>query len=95
MTESLVPAAEQSRKQENCTFVLNVSRLVGATSFLLDAGHELRRATDEEVQVIKNLIQQVQPVHFPFPWEIGTVHGALGMLQEEDWRYHVIVFRGR
>jgi hypothetical protein len=91
-------SAEEARgpqgPQDNYAFVVNVSRLVGATSFTLASGHELRRASPEEIAVIKATIQ---PYMFfsAMPWEVKLLDGgASEPLPEEDWRYHVISFQG-
>jgi hypothetical protein len=80
--------------EENYAFVMNVSRLVGATSFTLASGHELRRASSEEIAVIKATVQPYM-VFSVMPWEerVGA-GGSSEPLPEADWRYHVISFQG-
>jgi hypothetical protein len=79
---------------ENYAFVMNVSRLVGATSFTLATGHELRRANTQEIAVIKETLQPYM-VFGIMPWEVRLLEGgASERLPEADWRYHVISFQG-
>lgn len=81
--------------QENFAFVINVSTLVGTTSFSLVAGCELRRPRAEEVAVIKETLESVMPRPAIMPWESRLLPGGLvEPLKEEEWRYHVIGFRG-
>jgi hypothetical protein len=90
-------AGESSGAQQppdNYAFVLNVSRLVGATSFTLATGHELRRANSEEITVIRNTVQPYLTFGV-MPWEIRMLDGGDSeRLPESEWCYHVISFRG-
>ena len=83
---------------DNFAFLMNVSKLVGAESFLLAPGHELRRATPEETTIIKRLLLHhgggmLGGFSYPFEYEIGP-NWQMTPLAEEEWRYFVIGFRG-
>lgn len=86
----------ESEPPENYAFVMNVSRLVGATSFTLDTGHELRRANSQEISAIRDTVEPYLKFGFgPLPWEMQVRDGVpSGRLAEQHWRYHVISFRG-
>jgi hypothetical protein len=91
---SAVEASGTQQPPDNYAFVMNVSRLVGAASFTLAKGHELRRANAEEVAVIKATVKPYM-VFDIMPWEVRIVDGgASERLPEAEWRYHVISFRG-
>jgi hypothetical protein len=82
--------------EDNYAFVMNVARLVGADGFMLGSGHQLRRANAAESDVIREELQYVtgRPRR-PMPWEWRVVAGgSVERLKKEDWRYHVISFRG-
>ena len=93
MSLSAEEAFETREPPDNYAFVMNVSRLVGATSFTLATGHELRRANTQEIAVIKETVQPYILLG-PMPWEARLDGGASVQLLEADWRYHVISFRG-
>ena len=83
---------------DNFAFLMNVSKLVGAESFLLAPGHELRRATPEETTIIKRLLLHhgggmLGGFSYPFEYEIGP-NWQMTPIAEEEWRYFVIGFRG-
>lgn len=87
------PAGEQ-----NFAFVMNVGRLVEACSYELAPGHELRRAAPNEVEAIKERLKNLTaswPLS-PFRlWEQQLSDASdPEVLSEENWRYHVIGFRG-
>jgi hypothetical protein len=76
-------------------FVMNVSSLVGADSFTLALGHELRRASTTEISAIKEVIIKSQ-MHGPtmMPWEQRTMEGgSVESMPEAEWRYFVISFQ--
>lgn len=78
---------------DNFAFVTNVLRLVNATSFTVAENHQLRRATAEEIPVIRETVKRLQT--FPLnPWEQRIDGGRVETMQEADWLYHVISFRG-
>lgn len=84
---------------ENYAFVVNVWHLKGAASYTLAPGHELRRATSEEISVIKNLIEKRSPtsqMSYMHLWECQwpLPGGKIELLPQEEWRYFVIAFRG-
>ena len=75
-------------------FVMNVSRLVGANSFTLAPGHELRRASTGEISAIKEVLQNQMHAPGMVPWEQRTVVGGpLESMPEAEWRYFVISFQ--
>ena len=93
-------SVEDSRTAEalpdSYAFVVNVSRLVGATSFSLASGHELRRANAGEITNIRETIQRMR--HSPIttsPWDNRRRDdGNIELLPESEWRYFVISFQG-
>lgn len=85
---------------ENYAFVMNVWHLTDAACYTLAPGHELRRATAEEITVIKNIIRNPDspflPPRYQHLWEHRWPHpgGNIEYLAESEWRYFVIAFRG-
>jgi hypothetical protein len=83
---------------DNFAFVMNISGLVGATSFALAPGHNLRRASAEEISAIREVLQGMTgPAIVPasMPWEYRRASGGqTEPIPEADWRYFVISFRG-
>jgi len=80
-------------------FVINVGRLTDAASYTIVPGHELRRATPNEIVRIKASLESVGPTpRFQYarlweqrwPHHSGPVEGA----PESEWRYFVIAFEG-
>lgn len=52
---------------DNFAFVMNVGHLIDAPSYTLAPGHELRRATTDEVRFIRNMMESLGPApHFKF-----------------------------
>jgi hypothetical protein len=83
---------------DNFAFVVYVSSLVGANKFLLAPGHELRRASVEEIQIIKELLLHLNGGMLrghsdPFESVIRR-NWMMIPLPENEWRYFVIGFRG-
>ena len=86
-TKSLFP--------ENYVFVMNINRLIGATSYNFDRRHELRRATINEITVIKDQLSKFAPPrqeYYTRFWEHEWPHtgGWQKYLSEPDWRYYVV-----
>lgn len=80
---------------DNYAFVMNISRLVGASSFTLVPGHEVRRASADEIAVIRQILQSRMSQFTPMIWEMKvTDKGTVEPLAEAEWQYHVIAFRG-
>jgi hypothetical protein len=84
---------------ESYAFVMNVWHLKGTASYALAPGHELRRATSEEIAVIKNFLNNHGPapkMQYIHLWECQWPHpgGKIEFLPQEEWRYFVIAFRG-
>src|SRR5438128_614843 len=84
---------------ESFAFVLNIWRLSGADSFMLAPGHELRRATAQEIAVIHESLGNYGPQpHWMFQhlWkrEGPSSGGNVRLLPENEWRYYVISFAG-
>ena len=100
----MVPAAatsERDAERESYAFVMNVLELTDGESYELASGHVLRRATPDEISVIKNTVQSIvgshsAPFGFYLFWEYRWPYqgGTLELLPEGDWRYYVIAFRG-
>ncbi len=83
----------------NFSFVLNISRLVDRATFTVAPGHELRRATKEEVAAIKDVLTNYTVQPFFFPWQGGEHvkegdHVSRSYLSEDQWRYFVVAFEG-
>src|SRR6185437_16189865 len=81
---------------QNIDFVMNVSRLVGASAFELAPGHVLRQASVAETKDIQRVIESQLP---PFPrvpvWECRRANtGQYEALPEIEWRYFVVAFNG-
>lgn len=79
---------------ENFAFLLNVSGLVGASSFAIAEGHQLRRASHEEALYISKIVKSYSVMGVS-PWECReTSPGTFDDLPETDWWYYVIGFQG-
>jgi hypothetical protein len=76
------------------TFVANVSGLPTAECLTLARGHELRRGTHDEVEVIREVLWSYLPSGANLvPWEYSKLEdGSLQRMRdkEERWRYFVI-----
>jgi len=80
-------------------FVMNVWHLLDAPSFTLAPGHELRRATPEEITIIRDRLQLLGPgpdLRYVHLWEQQWPYksGPLNPLPEAEWRYFVMAFTG-
>jgi hypothetical protein len=89
----------QSELPDDYAFVMNVGRLTDARSFEIAPGHELRRATKNEIAIIKDCLRVRAPApqwKYMSLWEQQWPHtgDVVNMLSESDWRYHVIAFKG-
>ena len=100
-TPPIVPptATPRATVPESYAFVMNVWHLKEAASYTLAPGHELRRATAEEILVIKDSIASRGPapqLQYTYLWECQWPHpgGTIGLLPQEEWRYFVIAFKG-
>jgi hypothetical protein len=82
--------------EDSYAFVMNVARLVGGTGFALGAGYELRRANTEESAVIKETLQRGHGTAKNDAVGVAgySPGGSVEPLEEAEWRYHVISFRG-
>lgn len=83
---------------ENYAFVMNIASL-GVEKYILAPGHQLRRATRNEIAVIKERIEHLGgggQDFFMHLWEERwpRQQGRIQILPEEEWRYFVIAFRG-
>jgi len=87
----------ESAEAESFAFVLNVARLADASSYSLPVGHQLRRATHDEIVQIKETMRSLGPrPNFVYErmWEVHwPPRGNWDPLPEEDWHYFVIAFR--
>jgi len=84
---------------DNYAFVMNVWHLLDRPVHTLAPGHELRRATPEEITTIKETLERLVggPVSYQqFFWEHRWPHrgSEVEILPEAEWRYFVIGFRG-
>lgn len=84
-------------RDDKFAFVMNVASLE-ADNYELTPGYVLRRATHEEIELIKNKLEGLT-ILLPTPlipvlWE-GTLplQPPIETLPETEWRYHVIAFR--
>jgi hypothetical protein len=79
-------------------FAYNVSKLVGSESFALAPAHELRRATNAEIALIKNTLRISDGGLLGlrhFQWEYRKEeNGKFTPLPEKEWKYSVIGFEG-
>jgi hypothetical protein len=77
-------------------FVLNVSKLMASSGVEIAPGHTLRRATNEEMQFIKDMITSLFAHHFGAGlWETRQPKSGSGKyvrLPAKQWRYFVIEF---
>ena len=81
------------------SFVLNISRLVDQTTLAVAPGHELRKATEAEVEAIKDVLTNYTDDPSWRSWECGepVTEGnktTQTPLSEDQWRYFVIAFEG-
>lgn len=80
---------------QSYAFLMNVRSLLDATTFQLAEGHELRRANNDEIEGIKRTTDKLNAGMFSNYrlWEdrLEQVHSKL---PKEEWRYHVVAFRG-
>lgn len=83
--------------RDNFAFVMNVSRLVGADAFTLVAGHQLRRATAQEIAIIEQNMSGLVPT-LPYllrnPWKTKLENAKVHVLPPDEWRFFVIAFSG-
>jgi hypothetical protein len=85
---------QSDASNDNFAFVMNVSKLLNATSFEVAEGYQLRRAKSDEVRSIKTFILPLITIPIN-PWETRIKEGGqLEYVREEDWCYHVIAFQG-
>jgi hypothetical protein len=84
--------------QDSFAFVANIARLDGGDKVALVPGHILRRATHDEIEIIKASLGGNEGGLFSlsfFPWEIRKEpSGQFTELPEAEWEYFVIAFRG-
>ncbi len=84
--------------QDSFAFVANVARIDGDQQVELVPGHILRRATHDEIEIIKASLGGDKGGLFSlsfFPWEVRKEPGGqLTELPEAEWEYFVIAFRG-
>lgn len=84
--------------RDSFAFVTNVARIDGAQELELVPGHVLRRASPEEIEIIKTSLNWTKegPFGLPvFPWEVHhEADGSFTQLPESEWEYFVIAFRG-
>lgn len=79
-------------------FLTNVVGIVGAAEVELIPGHILRKATKEEIEIIKEILTEhngrMAGKYF-YPWEMEDKGGGVfGDAPESDWKYFLIAFPG-
>lgn len=100
---------------EQCyAFVINVRSLLDASTYQLAEGHDLRRASDDEIARIKGTIDSLTSGTFRnyrlWEYRLELFEPAASppssyrmralqrddsrVLPREEWRYHVVAFRG-
>jgi hypothetical protein len=82
---------------DNFAFVMNVSSLVEAASFIVAPNHELRQANAYEISVIEDTMLRMatQTQRMLNPWKHRTgADGQWETIPEKQWRYFVIGFQG-
>jgi hypothetical protein len=91
----------EATSEHSYTWVINIWHLVGQDEFELAPGHILRRATVGERRRIRENTKRMIPGGFFHPqwtiWEIRWPHEGwkfVPLLDENEWRYFVIAFRG-
>jgi hypothetical protein len=84
--------------QDSFAFVANVALVDGDDKVELVSGHILRRATHDEIEIIKISLGGNKGGLFSlsfFPWEVRKEpDGQFTELPEAEWEYFVIGFRG-
>jgi hypothetical protein len=84
--------------RDSFAFVANVARIDGVDQLEVAPGHILRRATADEIGVIKSSLSGTEGALFRppyFPWEYRQEpDGQLTELPEDEWEYFVIAFKG-
>jgi hypothetical protein len=97
-TESAIELPKEAG--ENYAFVMNICELTDIESYELAPGHVLRRATSDEISVIKSTLARLAGGYASlvdyfweqqWPQQGGTIERA----PEAQWRYFVIAFNGR
>jgi Apea-like HEPN len=78
--------------------LMNVGGIDGASELELIPGHTLRKATTEEIVVLKEiLVEYGAPIagRYFFPWELEKkAAGLFDTAPEVDWKYFVVAFSG-
>ena len=84
--------------QGGFAFLTNVVGIAGASALELIPGHTLRKASADEITVIKEVLLENNgrlPGNHFFPWEMKRSDGCCyDSAPEEDWNYFVIAFAG-
>lgn len=80
--------------QQSYAFLMNVRSLLDAQTFQLAEGHELRCANSDEIEGIKRTIDKVNVFSRYGYSEARLEEDGLVSLPTEEWRYHVVAFRG-
>jgi hypothetical protein len=96
--KTVVTYAPGTKTPQPFAFVLNVSRLVGGSSLEIIPGRFIRRANDEQIKFIKEVITSLFANHASGGlWEThGPKSGQSKFvkLPQRQWRYFVIEFSG-
>lgn len=93
------PQEVEEASPESYAFVMNVWHLADGAAHTLVPGHQIRRATPEEVAVIEQTLQRLagSPLDSYYNlWKHRWPHpgGTVELLPEAEWRYFVIAFKG-
>ena len=98
--EQAVPSAGLGNETpESYAFVANIAGLPPGGPHILAPGHELRRASSEEIAVIRETALPLLPgprAIYQHLWERRwpPERGLVEVLPEAEWRYFVIAFTG-
>jgi Apea-like HEPN len=93
-----ITASSQEEPEYAFGFMVNVSRITGASQLELTPGHILRKGTASEITAIKAILVEHNGRlggRYFFPWEMERKSGGLlDEAPEEDWNYFVVAFSG-
>lgn len=102
MDFSSQPTAERDssmiRQPESFAFVMNVAHLGDSPTLNLAPGHCLRRASPQELGIIKSVLSAfnfgLSPIYNEWEYRQPLPNGPLELMPETEWRYYVLAFRG-
>lgn len=93
-----ISASSIGAPQKGFGFLTNVLGIVGAAEVELIPGHTLRKAKNDEIETIKEILTKnngrMEGKYF-YPWEMEDKGGGcFDNAPEQDWKYFVIAFSG-